>query len=196
MRTTLAAAAAALLALCAAGPAAAQEDGRIARDIVRRGTDARGRVGHALAQRTGWKTMRGFSIRFLLKGDDDAFAPIDPETTEFHDGQEFHLEVKTLNDLYIYILNRGPTGNEALLLPWKDEDHLLINEGETRKVPPNDSFVVGQPAGTETFIILASTRPLKWANPSELFKLQRGDQLGVADRDKADGQKATRRQEH
>ena len=99
---------------------------------------------------------------------------------------------RALNDLYIYVLNRGPTGNESLLFPETGEKDLMIKEGAKQELPPDDTFLVGNPVGDETFIILASAKPLDWANPAALFRFQQGRPAAGDARDKALGQKAVR----
>ncbi|MGO8898012.1 MAG: DUF4384 domain-containing protein [Isosphaeraceae bacterium] len=161
------------------------------RDILRQRTSPDGVPDAALAAQTGWSTVRGYAYKVLLKAPDGSYKPVDPRQP-FRTGQSFRLEIEAHNDLWFYILNRGPDGAERLLLPEGDEEHLLIRRGERVTVPSDGCFTFADPPGTERFRIVASPDKLPWANPHELFQLENGRLLAPSQELAARGQQETR----
>jgi len=161
------------------------------RDILRQRTSPDGVPDAALAAQTGWSTVRGYAYKVLLKAPDGSYKPVDPRLP-FTTGQSFRLEIEVHNDLWFYILNRGPNGDERLLLPERDEEHLLIRRGERVTVPSDGCFTFAEPPGTERFRIVASPDKLLWANPHELLQLENGRPLTPGQELAAKGQQETR----
>ena len=161
------------------------------RDILRQRTSADGVPDASLAAQTGWSTVRGYVYKVLLKAPDGSYKPADPRQP-FTTGQSFRLEIEAHNDLWFYILNRGPNGDERILLPERDEEHLLIRRRERVTVPSDGCFTFAEPPGTERFRIVASPDKLPWANPHELFQLENGRPLTPGQELAARGQQETR----
>lgn len=177
-----------VVATVAVGPVRAQP---VARNIVRAETDAQGVVSDDLAAQTGWRTARGFEWQILLRGDDRSFRPADP-TRIFRTGEAFKLEIEADTDLWIYVLTRGPDGDETLLFPEPGEAHRFVRKGERAVVPATGQFRFADPPGTETFRILAATEKLAWVQPAELFRLEAGAVLSGSETVQAQDQRAQR----
>lgn len=150
------------------------EPGLQTRAIVREHVNAAGQLSPELAAATGWSRVLAFQwqMHVLQAGEYQAVRP----DQVFQTGTRFRLKVIADTNLWIYVLNRDPLGDDVVLLPETGEEHLLVEQGKEVLVPPDGVFRFTGQAGTEQFRIIVSPTKLTWVNPRELFNLQESRQ--------------------
>ncbi len=160
------------------------------RGIVRDNIQADGQVSTQLAAQTGWARVLGCRWQMWVNVE-GKYRSVRPDQV-FRTGQAFQIKVTADTDLWIYVLNRDSVGNEVVLLPDENEEHMRIRQGETVTIPPDGPFRFVDPPGTEHFRIIASPVKLTWVKPRELFDLEMEHQQTQADKKKALVQKKER----
>ena len=95
--------------------------------------------------------------------------PVDPVDHTFAVGDSFLVRFRPHDDLYVYVFNQGPKGDQSCLLPGDDEQPKLVAKGEEISLPDDGGyFTFEPPAGEEKMIVVAVPEPVE-----DLLLLQR-----------------------
>lgn len=99
----------------------------------------------------------------VLVGRDGQEKAVDAKDHKFKVGDQIRVEIKPLQDLYIYIFHQGASGDQLCLLPEEGsgEKAPLIKRGEQARLPADGSvFEFVEPPGSEELIVVATEKPI------------------------------------
>jgi hypothetical protein len=100
-------------------------------------------------------------------------AEVDPEAV-FHSGDRIRLAIESNDDGYLYIIQRGSTGNWSLLFPSPEiaGGDNRIERGKHYLIPPGYWFAFDEEPGNEKLFIVLS-RPPETNLEQMIYSLQR-----------------------
>jgi Domain of unknown function (DUF4384) len=111
----------------------------------------------------GWAGAKT-SIQLQSAGRDSSVVRIREvdEGTQFQPGDRFKLRVQTNVDGYLYLVQRGSTGDIRLLFPAPADDAkaLFVRRFETRTIPSGSWFKFDEDTGLERVYMFVSPKPL------------------------------------
>lgn len=85
--------------------------------------------------------------------------PVDPHDHTFKIGDEIAVRIKPDDDVYVYVFNKGPTGELTILLPTSSEQPPRVAKGQEISLPEADFFQFAPPAGQEDLLVVATYEP-------------------------------------
>jgi hypothetical protein len=98
----------------------------------------------------------------ILKREGSGFVEADVET-KFHSGDRIKLRVEVNTSGYMYVVNRGSSGNWKPLFPSSEiaAGDNRVHKGSEYDVPPGYVFTFDEQAGKENLFIVFSRQPVK-----------------------------------
>ena len=145
---------------------------------------ADGTVSKELAQRTGWKSLRGVRWQIVVPDPAGGIRTVSPNQT-FRTGQLFRVEIEAhVCDVWVYMLTFDPQNKMIVLFPKDSQEHRSVRKSQKVCVPASPDWLrfEGEP-GTDLLRIVFSPKPLDWHNR----KVFADREISDADRAKSQG---------
>ena len=77
----------------------------------------------------------------------------------YYEGELAFLEIYSERDSYFEVIHVDVNDNTQIIYPTNPRDSNFIGAGQTRIIPDNGRFVMGEPFGEEMIIVNAYDRP-------------------------------------
>jgi len=84
----------------------------------------------------------------------------------YYDGDYMTMRVYSQRDCYFRIIHVDVNGNTQVIYPVLARDNNFIRAGETRSIPDNTRYRMGQPYGEELILAAAYERPFSQVQQS------------------------------
>jgi hypothetical protein len=106
----------------------------------------------------------GARYALLQRQQDREFVGVDPDKTEFRSADQVRITLQPNQDAYVYIVQRGSSGNWSLLFPSPaiDNGRNLIPAFRSVGVPGtgNEAFTFDDQPGEERLVLIVSRNPI------------------------------------